>query len=120
MFTNVPFAIEHIRTGKLWALAVTAAQRSEVLPEIPTVSEFVPGYEASSVYGLGAPRGTPAEFVVRLNKEINACLADPRIMARFADSGSTALPGTPAEFGKLIAEETDKWANVIKFADIRA
>ena len=120
MFTNVPFSIEQIRAGKLRALAVTTAMRSDVLPDIPTVAEFVPGYEASSVYGFGAPKNTPAEIVGRLNKEINACLADQRIKARFADLGGTVLPGSPGDFGTLIAAETEKWGKVIRFAGIKA
>ena len=120
MFTNIPFSIEQIRAGKLRALAVTTAMRSDVLPDIPTVAEFVPGYEASSVYGFGAPKNTPAEIVGELNKEINACLADQRIKARFADLGGTVLPGSPEDFGTLIAAETEKWGKVIRFAGIKA
>ena len=115
----MPSSIEHIRAGKLRALAVTTATRSEALPDIPTVGEFVPGYEASTWYGLGAPKNTPAEIIDKLNKEINAGLADPKMRARLADLGATALAGSPAEFGKLIAEETEKWAKVIKFAGIK-
>jgi tripartite-type tricarboxylate transporter receptor subunit TctC len=112
-------SIEYIRTGKLRALAVTTAMRAEALPDIPTVGEFVPGYEASSWYGLGAPKNTPAEIVAKLNKEINAGLADPKLRARLADLGGTVLAGSPADFSKLIAEETDKWAKVIKSAGIK-
>jgi tripartite-type tricarboxylate transporter receptor subunit TctC len=119
MFTNVPFSIEHIRTGRLRALAVTTATRSAALPDIPSVGEFVPGYEASSMYGLGAPRGTPAEIVAKLNSQINAALADSKMKARLADFGGTVLPGSPADFGRLIADETDKWAKVIRFAGIK-
>jgi tripartite-type tricarboxylate transporter receptor subunit TctC len=111
--------IEYIRAGTLRPLAVSTATRSEVLPDVPTVGEFVPGYEASSVWGLGAPRNTPAEIVDKLNKTINGALADPKVKARFADLGGTVLSGSPAEFGKLIADETDKWAKVIKFANIK-
>jgi tripartite-type tricarboxylate transporter receptor subunit TctC len=118
-FGGLPSSIEHIRTGKLRALAVTTATRSEALPDIPTVGEFVPGYEASMWYGIGAPRNTPAEIVDKLNKEINAALADPKMNARLADLGGVALPGSPPEFGKLIADETEKWAEVIKFAGIK-
>ena len=112
----MPASIEYIRAGKLRALAVTTATRSEALPDIPTVGEFVPGYEASAWFGIGAPKNTPAEIIDRLNKEINAGLADPEIKARLADLGGTVLPGSPADFGKLIADETEKWAKVVKFA----
>jgi tripartite-type tricarboxylate transporter receptor subunit TctC len=119
MFPSTVASIEYIRAGRLRALAVTTATRSEALPQIPTVAEFVPGYEASNWYGLGAPKATPAEIVDKLNKEINACLADPKMKAQLADLGGVALPGSPAEFGKLIADETEKWAKVIKFAGIK-
>jgi tripartite-type tricarboxylate transporter receptor subunit TctC len=112
-------SIEHIRAGKLRALAVTTATRSEVLPDVPTVGEFVPGYEASTWSGVGAPKATPAEIVEKLNKEINAALADHKIKARLADLGSTPLVGSATDFGKLIAEETEKWAKVIRVANIR-
>ena len=115
-FGTTASTIEYIRTGKLRALAVTTATRQPVLPDVPTVGEFVPGYEASSWYGIGAPMGTPAEIVDRLNREINAGLADPKIKARLADMGGTALAGPPAEFGKLIADETEKWGRVVKFS----
>ena len=108
----MPAAIEYIRAGKLRALAVTTATRSEALPDIPTVGDFVPGYEASAWYGVGAPRNTPAEIVDKLNKEINAALADPKMKARLADLGGTVLAGSPADFGKLIADETEKWGKV--------
>jgi tripartite-type tricarboxylate transporter receptor subunit TctC len=108
--------VQHIKTGKLIALAVTTAARSEALPEVPTVAEFVPGYEASSWYGIGAPAGTPAEIIETLNREINAALADPKMKARFADMGASALTGSPAAFGKLIADETEKWAKVVRFS----
>ena len=113
-------SIEYIRAGKLRALAVTGPTRSEALPDIPTVGEFVPGYEASGWFGVGAPRNTPAEIVDRLNKEINAALADPKIKARLADLGGTVLAGSPADFGKLIADETEKWGKVVKFAGAKA
>ena len=100
-------------------LAITSATRSEALPDVPTVSEFVPGYEASFWYGVGAPKATPAEIVDKLNKEINSALDDPKMKARFADLGGVALPGSPAEFGKLIADETEKWAKVIRAANIK-
>jgi tripartite-type tricarboxylate transporter receptor subunit TctC len=120
MFVLLPPSIEHIRAGRLRALAITTAMRSEALPNIPTVSEFVPGYEASGWQGVGAPKATPPEIIERLNKEINAALADPKIRARLADLGGTLLVGSPTDFGKLIAEETEKWAKVVKFAGIRA
>jgi tripartite-type tricarboxylate transporter receptor subunit TctC len=116
MFLATGTSIEYIKAGKLRALAVTANTRSEALPDIPAAGEFVPGYETSAVYGLGAPKGTPAEIIDKLNREINAALADPKIRARFADLGSTALPGSPADFGKLMAAETEKWARVVKFS----
>jgi tripartite-type tricarboxylate transporter receptor subunit TctC len=119
-FGSVPSSIEHIRTGKLRALAVTTAMRAEALPDIPTFGEFVPGYEASFWYGVGAPKATPAEIVEKLNKEINAGLADPKIKARLADLGGSVLPGSPADFGKLIAEDTEKWGKVIRTANIKA
>jgi tripartite-type tricarboxylate transporter receptor subunit TctC len=111
-------SVEHIRTGKLRALAVTTAMRSEALPEIPTVGDFVPGFEASSWYGLGAPMNTPAKIVDVLNKEINAALVDPKIRTRLTDLGSPVVPGSPADFGKLIADETEKWGKVIRAANI--
>jgi tripartite-type tricarboxylate transporter receptor subunit TctC len=120
MFDALPSSIEHIRTGKLRALAVTTAMRSEAMPDLPTVGDFVPGYESSQWYGVVAPRNTPAEIVDKLNNEINAALADPKMKARLADLGGTVLPGSPAAFGKLIAEETEKWAKVVKFAGIKA
>jgi tripartite-type tricarboxylate transporter receptor subunit TctC len=108
--------LQHIRAGKLVALAVTTATRSPALLEVPTIGEFVPGYEASSWYGIGAPMGTPAEIVATLNREINAALTDAKMKAKFADIGADALTGSPAEFGQLIAEETEKWAKVVKFS----
>jgi tripartite-type tricarboxylate transporter receptor subunit TctC len=120
MFPGTIASVEYIRTGKLRALAVTTAARLDSLPDLPTVGDFVPGYEASLLDGVGAPMNTPAEIVDKLNKEINAALADPKMKARLADLGGTVLPGSPAEFGKLIAEETEKWAKVIKFAGIKA
>jgi tripartite-type tricarboxylate transporter receptor subunit TctC len=115
-FGTTASTIEYIRTGKLRALAVTTVTRQPVLPDVPTVGEFVPGYEASSWYGIGAPASTPAEIVDKLNREINAGLADPKIKARLADMGGIALAGPPAEFGKLIADETEKWGRVVKFS----
>ena len=120
MFDAMAASIEHIRAGKLRALAVTTATRSEALPDIPTVGDFVPGYEASGWFGVGAPKNTPAEIIDKLNKEINAGLADPKIKARLADLGGTVLAGSPADFGKLIADETEKWGKVIRAANIKA
>ena len=119
LFANPAQSIQYIRAGKLRALAITTATRLEALPDIPTIGEFVPGYEASSVFGLGAPKNTPAEIIDKLNKEINAALADPKFKARLADLDGTALGGSPADFGKLIAEETEKWGKVVKFANIK-
>jgi len=118
-FEPMPGTIEHIRAGKLRPLAVTTAIRSDALPNIPTVGEFLPGYEASAFFGIGAPKGTPTEIVDRLNKEINAALADPKIRNRLADLGGMILGGSPNDFGKLIAEETEKWSKVVKFSGAR-
>jgi tripartite-type tricarboxylate transporter receptor subunit TctC len=118
-FPSMPSSIEYVRADKLRALAVTSATRSDALPDIPTVGEFLPGYEASASYGIGAPKGTPVEIIDMLNKEINAALGDPKMKARLADLGGTPLLGSAADFGKLIAEETEKWAKVIKFAGIK-
>jgi tripartite-type tricarboxylate transporter receptor subunit TctC len=120
VFGSIPASLEHIRAGKLRALAVTTATRAEALPDIPTVADFVPGYEAGTWYGIGAPKNTPAEIVGRLNAEINAVLTDPKMNARFAELGGTVLPGSPADFGKLVAEETEKWGKVVKAMGIRA
>jgi tripartite-type tricarboxylate transporter receptor subunit TctC len=119
MFDPIPSSIEYIRAGKLRPLAVTTASRLEVLPDIPTVGDFVPGYEASGLSGISAPKNTPAEIIERLNREINAGLADPKLRARLADLGGIPLGGTPADYGRLIADETEKWAKVIKLAGIR-
>jgi len=119
-FATTTASIAYIRAGTLRALAVTSATRSETLPDVPTVGEFVPGYEASAVWGLGAPRNTPPEIIDKLNRGINAALADPKMKARLADLGAAGLPGSPADFGRLIAEETEKWAKVVKFAGIKA
>jgi tripartite-type tricarboxylate transporter receptor subunit TctC len=119
-FTPMAAALEYIRTGKLRALAVTTMMRSKLLQDLPIVSEFVPGYEASSWYGIGAPRNTPEEVIDKLNKESNTILADPKIKARFADLGTEVLGGSRADFAKLIAEETEKWGNVIRAAHIKA
>ena len=118
-FSPMPAAIEYIRSGKLRAIAVTTAARSEALPDIATVAEYVPGYEASNWAGICAPKATPAEIVEKLNREINAGLADPRMKARLADLGGTVLPGSPSDFGKFLADETEKWAKVIKFAGLK-
>jgi tripartite-type tricarboxylate transporter receptor subunit TctC len=119
MFDVTPSSIPHIKAGKLRALAVTTATRQEVLPDIPTVGEFVPGYEASAWGGIGVPRNTPAEIIDRLNREINAGLADPKLKARLSDLGGTMLALSSAEFGMFIAEETEKWGKVVKFAGIK-
>jgi tripartite-type tricarboxylate transporter receptor subunit TctC len=119
VFEPLPASIQHIKSGKLRALAVTAAARSEALPEVPTVAEFVPGYEASGWNGVCAPRNTPVEIIGRINSAINAGLADPKLKARLADLGATPLPGSPADFGKLIAEETEKWRQVIRTGNIK-
>jgi tripartite-type tricarboxylate transporter receptor subunit TctC len=118
-FDNLPGSIELVRAGKLRALAVTTATRSEALPSVPTVGDSVPGYEASAWYGIGAPRNTPSEMIERVNKEINAGLADPAMKARLADLGGIMLPGSSADFAKLIAAETEKWAKVIRAANIK-
>jgi tripartite-type tricarboxylate transporter receptor subunit TctC len=118
-FGPITASIEHIKAGRLRALAVTTATRSEVLPDIPTVGEFVPDYEASTWYGVGAPKATPAEIVDKLNREFNAGLADPKIKARLADLGGVPMPMTPPDFGKFIVDETEKWAKVVKFAGLK-
>ena len=119
MFATTPTSIEYLRSDKLRALAVSTASRLEVLPDIPTVSEFLPGYEASGWFGVGGPKNTPARIVAKLNAEINAALADPKMKARLADLGGIVFPGSPADFGKFIAEETEKWAKVIRAANIK-
>jgi tripartite-type tricarboxylate transporter receptor subunit TctC len=119
MFDTTPASIEQIRSGKVRALAVTTATRSEVLPDIPSMGDFLVGYEASFWAGFGAPKNTPAEIVARLNKEINAALADPATKARLADLGGTVLSGSPADFGKLVADETEKWGKVVKYANMK-
>ena len=113
-------SMEYIKTAKLSVLAVTTAARSEMMPSIPTVGEFVPGYEASAFFGIGAPKNASAEIIQMLNKDIGTALADPKMKARLADLGGTVLGGSPADFGKLIAEETEKWAKVIRTANIKA
>jgi tripartite-type tricarboxylate transporter receptor subunit TctC len=119
-FSSLTAAIEYIKAGKLRALAVTTATRSDALPDIPTADEFVPGYEASTWYGVGAPKATPAEIVEKLNEEIKASLADPKLQARLADLGGTVMMGSPPDFGKFIADETEKWGKVVKFVGIKA
>jgi tripartite-type tricarboxylate transporter receptor subunit TctC len=118
-FSNLPGSIEYIRAGKLRALAVTTATRSEALPDVPAVGDFVPGYESSAWLGLGVPRNTPVEIVDKLNKEVNAGLADPKLKARLVDVGGAVLAGSPGDFGKLIADETEKWGKVVKFAGLK-
>jgi tripartite-type tricarboxylate transporter receptor subunit TctC len=119
VFSSIPSSVGYVKDGRLRALAVTSRVRAEALPDIPALGEFLPGFEASGAYGLGAPKSTPAEIIARLNTEINAALADPKIQARLADLGGLRLSGSPADFGKLIAEETEKWAKVIRAANIK-
>ena len=119
-FGTTASSLEYVRTGKLRALAVTIERCLDALPEIPTVAEFVPGYEASNWYGVGAPNATPAEIIDKLNKEIDAGVADSKIKARLADLGGTVIAGSPDDFGKLIADETEKWGKVVKFAGVKA
>jgi tripartite-type tricarboxylate transporter receptor subunit TctC len=119
-FSSISASVEYIRAGKLRALAVSAAKRSDMLPDIPALAEFVPGYDASSWYGFAAPKGTSAETVEKLHKEINAGVADPKMKARLVGLGVDPMPMTTADFGKLIANETEKWAKVVKFANIKA
>ena len=119
-FSTISESIEYIRAGSLRALAVATATRSQVLPDIPTLGEFVPGYEASGWQGIGAPKNTPTDIIDKLNKDINACIADPKLKARLADLGTTPLAGSPADFAKLIADETEKWSKVIRTANIKA
>jgi tripartite-type tricarboxylate transporter receptor subunit TctC len=116
MFDNVPTAAPHIKAGKLRGLAVTSIEPSEVLPDLPTVAQFLPGYEASAWYGLGMPKGTPGEIIETVNRAMNAVLADPKAQARFAELGASLLPGSSADWGKLLADETEKWGKVVKFA----
>jgi tripartite-type tricarboxylate transporter receptor subunit TctC len=120
IFAPVSESIQHIQAGKLRALAVTTAARLDVLPDVPTVAEFVPGYEASGFAGIGVPRNTPTEIIDRLNKELNAGLADSKVKARIVELGGTVAGGTPGEFATIISEATEKWAKVIKFAGIKA
>jgi tripartite-type tricarboxylate transporter receptor subunit TctC len=120
MFDNMPSSIEHIRAGRLRPLAVTAMTRQEALPDVPTLSDFVPGFETSAWAGIGAPKNTPAEIIDELNREINAVLADPTIKARFAALGGKVLPLSPGEYAERIGKEIDKWAKVIKFSGATA
>jgi tripartite-type tricarboxylate transporter receptor subunit TctC len=119
MYDNVPTSLQYIKAGKLRALAVTSAERAAVLPELPVVADFVPGYEASAWYGLAAPKGTPSAIVERLNREVNAILAQPDVKKQLADLGASLLPGSASDFGKLIVDETEKWGKVIRFAGIK-
>jgi tripartite-type tricarboxylate transporter receptor subunit TctC len=119
-FDNLPASIEHIRAGKLRALAVTTATRSPALPDIPTLADFLPGFEASAWLAIAAPKNTPAEIIEKLNREINAGVADPKIVARFADLGATPFAASPAELDKLVVEQTEKWGKVIRAANIKA
>ena len=119
MFDPLPSSIEYVRSGTLRPLAVTTAMRSEALPGVPSVADFVPGFEASAWYGVGAPRSTRPEIIDKLNREINAGLADPTLKARLSDLGGMLIAGLPADFGKLIAEETEKWGKVVRFAGIK-
>jgi tripartite-type tricarboxylate transporter receptor subunit TctC len=119
MFADTPSSIEHVKTGKLRALAVTTAERSEILPEVPTVSEFLPGFEASNWFGVAAPKNTPPEIIDKLNREINVALAEPQMKARLADLGAASLAGSPADFGRFIAAEAEKWSKVIRAANIK-
>jgi tripartite-type tricarboxylate transporter receptor subunit TctC len=120
MIDTTPASMAYIRAGSLRPLAVTTTTRANVLPDLPTVSDFVPGYEATSWFGIGAPKNTPTEIIEKLNKEINAALVDPKISARLVDLGGSVLQGSPADFGKLIANETEKWAKVVKFSGANA
>jgi tripartite-type tricarboxylate transporter receptor subunit TctC len=116
----LPETIEHIKAGRLRALAVTTAERAPPLPDVPALKEFLPGFDASSWYGIGAPKSTPVEIVTRLNTEINAAVNEPKLKARLQDLGGMVITGSPSDFGKLTADETDKWAKVIKFSGVKA
>jgi tripartite-type tricarboxylate transporter receptor subunit TctC len=120
LFPSLGASIEYVKAGRLRALAVTDATRADALPDLPAVAEKLPGYQAASFHGIGAPRNTPAEIVAVLNKAVNAGLADPKLKARLTDLGSVLLPGPPARFGQLIADETEKWGKVIRFAGLKA
>jgi tripartite-type tricarboxylate transporter receptor subunit TctC len=119
MFDNIPTSIQHIKTGTLRPLAVTTAARMELLPDVPVVADVLPGYEASAWYGVGAPKGTPAEIVDKLNREINAILAEPKVKARFTELGAAPVTGSAADFRKLLVDETEKWGKVVKFAGLK-
>ena len=119
MFDNLPSSVEHIRGGKIRALGVTTAKRADALPDVPSIGETVPGYEANVFYGIAAPKGTPSEIVGKLHQAVEVVLADPRVKARFAELGGAPMPMAPAAFGALVAGETEKWAKVVKFAGIR-
>jgi tripartite-type tricarboxylate transporter receptor subunit TctC len=119
LIASLPSSIEYVKAGKARALAVTSAKRADAVPDLPAAAEFVPGYEVSSWYGIGAPRNTPADVVEKLNREVNAGLADAKTMSRLAQEGGLSIAGTPADFAKLIADETEKWAKVIRTADIK-
>ena len=119
MFDNIPTSIQHIRTGALRPLAVTTAERMELLPDVPVVADVLPGFEASAWYGVGAPKGTPAEIIDRLNREINAILAEPKVKARFVELGAALVTGSATDFRKLLVDETEKWGKVVKFANIK-
>jgi tripartite-type tricarboxylate transporter receptor subunit TctC len=119
MFDNIPTSIQHIRAGKLRPIAVTSTTRSDLLPEIPTVAEYLPGYEASAWYGLGVPRGTPPDIIEKLNKTVNAILSDPAVKVKFAEMGATLIMNSPAQFGKYVEDETEKWGKVVKFAGVK-
>jgi tripartite-type tricarboxylate transporter receptor subunit TctC len=119
MFADTPSSIEHVKAGKLRALAVTTPERSEILPEVPTVSEFLPGFEASNWFGVAAPKNTPPEIIEKLNREINAVLAEPDMKARLADLGAAPLAGSPDDFGRFIAAEAERWSKVIRTANIK-
>jgi tripartite-type tricarboxylate transporter receptor subunit TctC len=118
LFDNLPSSIGHIRAGALRALAVTTDTRNEALPDVPTVAETVPGYEASAWFGIGAPKGTPPDVIAKINKAVNEALADPKMKARLADLGGTPMSGSPEDFGKVIKDETEKWAKVVAFAGV--
>jgi tripartite-type tricarboxylate transporter receptor subunit TctC len=120
MFDNLPTSLPHIRAGKLRGLAVTTATRAEVAPDLPILADFVPGYESSAWYGVGAPKGTPADIVAKLNRAINAILAEPAAKARFGELGASLVTGSAADFGKLVADETEKWGKVVRFAGAKA
>ncbi len=119
VFDNIPGSVGHIKTGKVRALGVTAPKRVAAIPDVPTIGETVPGYEVSIWYGIAAPRGTPPEIVAKLNQAVNAVLADPKLQTRLAELAGEPMPMTPAEFGKLVAEETEKWGKVIRAANIK-